>query len=160
MSNFVELESCYLDVSSVAIVDTVTMEIVLKSGYVLPKNFFTARQINMLARLIASLNEVYNDESLLFLHSQHVTGEIEKFLVFSQYDQSFAPVYTKKTDRVYTLSVKGKSELVKWVKYFNPGDNLGHVLQCVEDLYEAWGGNDDDDDSQDVGDGGDVEDGE
>ena len=154
MSNFIELENCYLDVASVAIVDTVTMEIVLKSGYVLPKNFFTARQINMLARLIVATNEVYHDESLLFLHSQHVAGEIEKFMLFSEYDQSFIPVYQKKSDRVYVLAVQSKSGLAKWVRHFNPGDNLGHVLEALEDLYKSWCENDYDEagDDEEAGD--------
>ena len=143
MSNFIELEHCYLDITSVAIVDTVTMEIVLKSGYVVPKNFFTHLQVNQLARLIIATNTVYHDESLLFLHSQYVAGEIEKFLAFVQYDQSFKPAYEKKNDRVYTLEIRGKSGLVKWVRHFNQSDNLSHVLQAVEDLYEEWGGNHD-----------------
>ena len=160
MSNFIELGHCYLDVSSVAIVEVVTMQIVMKSGYVIPRHFFTRAQIEQVARLIRATNEVYHEESLLFLHSQYVGSEIEKFNGFMGYDKDFGPQYEKKNDRVYTLSVRGKSELVKWVRHFNQADNLGHVLGAVEDLYEAWGGNDDDDDSPDVGDGGGVEDGE
>ena len=160
MSNFIELEQCYLDIASIAIVDTVTMELVLKSGYVVPKNFFTHLQINQIARLIIATNTVYNDESLLFLHSQYVAGEIEKFLVFMQYDKDFKPEYAKKNDRVYTLGVVGKSELVRWVRHFNQSDNLSHVLDAVESLYSEWGGNDDDNNAEGVGHGGDVEDGQ
>ena len=160
MSNFIELEQCYLDIASVAIVDTVTMELVLKSGYVVPKNFFTHRQINQIARLIIATNTVYNDESLLFLHSQYVAGEIEKFLVFMQYDKDFKPEYAKKNDRVYTLGVVGKSGLVRWVRHFNQSDNLSHVLDAVESLYSEWGGSDEGEEGDEDGNGGGVEDGQ
>ena len=160
MSNFIELGHCYLDVSSVAIVEVVTMQIVMKSGYVIPRHFFTRAQIEQVARLIRASNEIYHEESLLFLHSSNVVGEIEKFMAFMEYNKDFRPQYEKKNDRIYTLSVQGKSQLVKWVRHFNQSDNLNHVLQAVEDIYEVWGGNDDDDDSPDVGDGGGVEDGE
>jgi len=160
VSNFIELEHCYLDMASVAVVDTVTMELVLKSGYVVPKNFFTHSQINQIARLIIATNTVYNDESLLFLHSQYVAGEIEKFLAFMQYDKDFKPEYAKKNDRVYTLGAVGKSDLVRWVRHFNQSDHLSHVLDAVESLYIEWGRNDDDGDDDEDGDGGDVEDGQ
>lgn len=153
MSNFIELEHCYLDIASIAIVDTVTMEIVLKSGYVVPKNFFTHLQVNQIARLIIATNTVYHDESLLFLHSQYVAGEIEKFNAFMQYDKDFKPEYAKKNDRVYTLGVVGKSGLVRWVRHFNQSDNLSHVLDATESLYAEWGGSDE-------GEEGDIDEGD
>ena len=160
MSNFIELGHCYLDVSSVAIVEVVTMQIVMKSGYVIPRHFFTRAQIEQVARLIRASNEIYHEESLLFLHSSNVVGEIEKFMAFMEYNKDFRPQYEKKNDRIYTLSVQGKSQLVKWVRHFNQSDNLSHILQGVQDLYEVWGGNDDEDSAEGVGDGGGVEDGE
>jgi len=149
MSNFYDMGTALIDVTSIAYIDTESKEVVLKSGFIFSAMHFTSLEVSQLHQIVMKSNTVYDTESILFLSQEKVQKKINDFMKFAEYDENFQVTFMRKNDSVYTLQ-RG-NERYERVYHFNAHDSIRHVLQIVEALYEAFIGKDE------VSEGGDEE---